>query len=110
MRAQITQHAVKRGKERLNLNAQSLSRLAQKALNEGIKHSETRGGLNRYIHMLYLEHRKANNIRIYGEHLFLFCGNLLVTVLYLPHEFRRAAQKAARKTTTKRKNHHEIES
>lgn len=91
----LTDHAKEQAKSRLGWNEPALARMAEKAMAEGVKHAETRGKLNRYITKLYLSHGSANNTRIYGEHIFLFAGPVLVTVLHLPHEMRQAARSAA---------------
>ncbi len=43
----ITRHAEKRLKERCGLNRESGRRMAQKEFDEGIRHSRTKGRLNR---------------------------------------------------------------
>lgn len=50
------------------------------AFNKGFKHSDTKGTLKRYIDKLWFEHKFANNIRIYGEDLYFFCDNKLITL------------------------------
>jgi len=94
MEAQITAHAKERAKERLGWNAAALTRMADKALAVGVSHAATKGRLHRYLSHLYLTHEKGNNTRIFGEHVFVFEGRMLITVLHLPHEFRRAARDA----------------
>ena len=93
----VTKHAIERAKERLGWNADAVSRMAVKAFNEGIQHSETSGRLNKYFTMLYFKETNANNIRIYGEHVFLFCENRLVTVLQLPKDLRNSAHSISKK-------------
>ncbi len=85
----ITDHAYLRAKERLSLNKKSLDRLADVAYNKGIKHSDIKGQLKKYIDKLYFEYKTANNIRIYGEFIFLFSKNTLITLYQVPNEFRR---------------------
>jgi UDP-2,3-diacylglucosamine pyrophosphatase LpxH len=83
----LTDHAIERAKERLNLGFASLKRLADKALNEGIADSSVRNGKLKK----YLEIRLAGRplaIRIYGEVLYLFNGEVLVTLYQVPYEFR----------------------
>nr|DAY91532.1 MAG TPA: hypothetical protein [Caudoviricetes sp.] len=41
----VSKHAKKRLKERCGLNKQSVKRMADKASTDGIRHSDTRGGL-----------------------------------------------------------------
>jgi len=95
----ITKHATGRGKERLGWCRNTLTRMAEKALNEGVTHAQTRGRLNRYLTMLYLQQRQADNIRVFGEHVFIFAGNSLITILRLPRQMRRAARDAGTQAT-----------
>jgi hypothetical protein len=85
----ITDHAYLRAKERLSLNKKSIDRLAKVAYVKGIKQSDTKGQLKKYVDKLYFEYKTANNIRIYGEVIFLFSKNTLVTLYQVPNEFRR---------------------
>ena len=93
----VTEHAIHRAKERIGWNADAVSRMAVKAFNEGIQHSETSGRLNRYFTALYFKSTSANNIRIYGEHVFLFCDSWLVTVIPLPRELGNSAHSVSKK-------------
>lgn len=93
MESVITSHAEKRLRKRVGLNKSSLQKIADKALKYGISHSETSGSLRRYIDKLYLSERNANNIRIYGEHVYLFRGNTLITVFGLPSKFHKRINK-----------------
>ena len=53
----LTDHAVQRTKERVGLPKRSAEKNAQKALENGIRHCETKGSLNRYITALYWKHK-----------------------------------------------------
>lgn len=92
MSAIITHHAHERAGERLGLNAKAIRRTAVKALEKGLAHCETGGSLKRYCDKLFLTHRKATNMRIYGEHIWLFTGRVLLTVLLLPNELKATAR------------------
>lgn len=85
----ITNHAYERAKDRLSLRQESFDRLAEKAMSEGIKHSDTKGRLNRYLTKLWAQNKQANNIRVYGENVFLFIDTKLVTVFQIPNELRK---------------------
>lgn len=92
--ARLTHHAADRGKERAGLSAKALERTAQKALEHGLHREDTRGQLRQWM-----ENKEGTNadtsIRIYGQFVYVFgIGDALVTVLELPHEFRRSAQSA----------------
>jgi len=86
---ELTQHAIERSKERLNLNERSLLRLAKKALETGKKHSECKGRLRKYLDKLWLEYKICNNPRISGEVLFLFRDDRLITLYQIPLELRK---------------------
>lgn len=90
----ITQHAIERASQRLGLCAKALRRTAPKALSYGISHADTTGSLRRFLDALYLSERNANQIRVYGEHVWLFHGERLITILHLPHKLKTAARKA----------------
>ena len=86
---ELTQHAIKRSKERLNLNEVSLLRLAEKALEVGKKHHECKGKIRKYLDKLWLNYKTCNNPRIRGEVLFLFKDEKLITLYQIPLELRR---------------------
>jgi hypothetical protein len=80
----LTRHSLKRLKERVGLPKKACQKHAEKAFADGLTHSDMKGQAKRYIDKLYLEHRNANNIRAYGEFIFLFKNNTLITVLNKP--------------------------
>lgn len=85
----LTNHSKKRMKERCGSNKSSEQKIAQTAFEKGITHAETSGSLHRYLDGLYLSHHKANNMRIYGDKVFIFCGDQLITVLQLPSKYMK---------------------
>ena len=74
----ITDHAKNRTKERIGLPKRVIEKNAERAFAEGIRHNETSGGLKRFLDGLYLNGKKANNLRIYCGNVYLFCGNVLI--------------------------------
>lgn len=86
---QVTKHAYERGKERLGLNAKAFTRLAEKAYSGGKEHKDVKGRLMKYLNYEFLKHKKANNMRIYGEFLYFFQGRRLLTVVRLDNKFKR---------------------
>ena len=70
--------------ERLGINKKSIQRIADKALSDGITHSQTKGKLNRYVTKLYFVNSTANNIRLFGDKAFIFANNKLITVIQIP--------------------------
>jgi len=88
----VTRHAMTRGKQRLGLGKKAMQRTADKALLLGRKHEEFTGGLRRYLDCVYLEHKKASNMRVHGQFIYLFAGVTLITVLNVPPKFCPAAR------------------
>ncbi|MEM0994068.1 MAG: hypothetical protein AAF847_06855 [Bacteroidota bacterium] len=80
-----TDHAYERAKGRLSWKKRTLDRMMLKAYQEGKTHGQTKGKLRKYLDKLYLEHKTANNTRIYGEVIYLFSNNILVTLYRLPN-------------------------
>lgn len=55
----VTKHAIQRGKERLSFNQATLERMAIKAFETGIKHSDTKGALKKYVRLPLLETKNS---------------------------------------------------
>lgn len=73
-------------KERCGLNKKSVDRIAEKAFKEGITHGQTKGRLNKWMTKLYFTNKTANNIRLYGDKAYIFCNEILVTVIQIPND------------------------
>ena len=93
MKPELTRHSKTRLKERCGANKSSQEKIATTALEKGIKHAETSGSLRRYLDMLYLQERNANNIRIWGDKVFLFRADRLITVLQLPQKYMKVCSR-----------------
>ena len=91
--AYVTRHATRRTKERVGLPKRIAEKNADKALQEGIRHKETSGGLHRYIEALYWKNRTANNVRIYCGNVYIFHNETLITIFPLPQKYRKTAEK-----------------
>ena len=89
MKIRVSTHAEQRMRERLGLNKKSIERIAQRAFDNGIRHNQTKGNLRKYVTHVWEKNKNANNIRIYGDKVFVFCDELLVTVFHLPHDLAR---------------------
>lgn len=98
----ITQHAYLRGKERLSLKRSAFAKLANSAYTNGLRHADMKGYLKKYISGLYLRYENANSILIYGEVIFFFHYNVLITVYQLPAEMKRYVKQGKRKTVSVR--------
>ena len=89
----VTEHAKDRIKERCGFNSKASKRMANKAFEEGISHSQTKGRLNKWITSLYFKTQKANNIRLYGDKAYIFYGKVLITVIQIPADLMKDLKK-----------------
>lgn len=89
----ITNHASKRIKERCGLPKKAVERSALLALEKGLSHKDCTGSLRRYFDYLFLSHKKGANIRLYGNHVYIFTTENLVTVLPLPNAHKKTLKK-----------------
>lgn len=89
----ITKHSVKRTKERVGLSKKLADKNAQKALDFGIKHSEAKGSLRKFMDALYLKYKNSNNTRVYNRKVYLFNNEVLITIINLPNKFSATADK-----------------
>jgi len=94
---EVTEHGKERMKQRCKIKSKSAERLAKIAFEKGLTHAETRGELNRYVNSLYLYNRQANNVRLYGNETYIFCNDVLVTVLDTPRHFLPVVNKLMRR-------------
>lgn len=67
-------------------NKKMAMKVAKRAFENGIKHSQTTGILHRYLSKVYFYNNRANNIRIYGTIVYVFRFERLITVLYVPNK------------------------
>lgn len=89
----VSRHGERRARERVGLPKRAVERNAQRALTEGIGYREATGALRRYLGWLYERYDgNGNNIRIYGDKVWIFHDGILITVLNVPGEHRKAAK------------------
>ena len=86
---QISRHAEKRLRERNGLNKKSMQRIAERAFNNGLEHRDTTGNLRKWLLSLKDKRNNVNKIMIYGHQVYLFAGNILVTVFDVPGNLRK---------------------
>lgn len=97
----VTNHARERTRQRVGLPKKVVHKNAERAFEEGISHRDLRGSIKRFVDGLYLQHRAANNIKIYCGNVYLFRNNLLITVLPLPPKYRKTADLIEKKKEQK---------
>jgi hypothetical protein len=93
----VTKHAGKRIKKRAGIGKDGVERIAKKALNEGITHSQTNGTLKKYLDKIYFKYQNANGLRIYGHFVFVFHGSILITMWAIPTKFIAHVDKIRRR-------------
>lgn len=92
MKARMTRHANTRMKHRCNTGKGAGKKLATSALRYGVTYGEGSDELNHHLAKIFhggteKSRCKTGNLRAYGDRVFVFSGNILVTVLPLPDEF-----------------------
>lgn len=92
----ITRHANQRVRQRVGIPKKAVKRYVETAYLDGLSHGELCGGLKRYIDGVYLQKRCANDIRVYGEFVFLFQNARLITITNLPNRYKRVAREQQR--------------
>lgn len=95
----VTAHGAERMRERCKIKSKSVVRLAQIAFDKGLCESDAAGALHGYIRSLYDYNGQANNIRLYGSKVYVFCNDVLVTVLDTPRHFLPVVNKLMRRRT-----------
>ena len=85
--AKVTNHAKRRMHSRIGITKGIAQKQAVKVLRNGIKHEETLGNLNRWMNAEFLRYRTANNMRYYAGKLYIFDGEVLITVLNANQDF-----------------------
>ena len=94
----VTRHGDKRTRKRVGVNRSAVERTARKALMNGVARHETKGGLRRYLDALYHYNMSAENMRVWGEKVWLFTDkNILITVLDLPRKYKNRANGIVKK-------------
>jgi hypothetical protein len=70
--------------------------MAERAYFTGMTHSDTKGALRKYCDMVYLSYRDANQIRLYGDKVYIFKNTYLITVFNLPRNLISLKNKLAK--------------
>lgn len=92
----LTDHAIERLKERVGLNRKAGQRTAEKAYHHGTPPEATTGDLRTWLECLRCSATNATNLRLYGQHLYLFKGAILITVYWVPKEHLKSLPKIKR--------------
>lgn len=94
-----TRHGRKRLRKRVGIPEKAAIKMARRAFQRGITHSEACGPLKLFLNNLWLSQRNCNNMRIYGDNVYMFAGETLVTVITVPCDLRKIANEIIRRRT-----------
>lgn len=83
----VSRHGFKRARERLGIPKDAVKRNAEKALKYGIERTDASGPFRRYLDSMYYEYGTANNLRVFNRHIYIFCNEVLVTVMNVPYKY-----------------------
>lgn len=84
---EISQHAYDRALERYSLNRKSFTRLVEKAFEQGKRQNDLKGKFKRYVSYLAKEYKSSPIV--FGEFLFFFNGNRLITTYQVDSQFKK---------------------
>lgn len=104
----VTNHAKKRMKKRVGTSCKNYDKIAQKAIDDGIRHEETKGNLCKWLDKLFLSHGVGANMRIYHQKVFIFTKEyVLVTVIDVPSNLLNAVNKISKRKSMKDSDNNE---
>lgn len=81
---QLTKHAISRMKERCGISKTNAPKIARRAYAKGITHSQTTGNIHKFLDSIYLSQKKGTNMRVYGNAVYVFKRDVLITVISIP--------------------------
>lgn len=80
----ITKHAQYRGEKRVNVRGNTFVNMVLKAYTFGLGFENARQDMLEFIKRKYQSEYKANNVKVWGRHVYIFKNNLLLSVIDLP--------------------------
>lgn len=80
----LTKHSISRLQQRCGVSKKNALKVTKRAFRTGITHAETHGELHRFLDSIYLSQKKGTNMRIYGNAVYVFKGDVLITVIRIP--------------------------
>lgn len=85
----LTKHSITRLEQRCGVSKKNAPIVAKRAFKQGITHAETHGNLHRFLDTLYLSQKKGTNMRIYGNAVYVFKEDVLITVINIPNNLMK---------------------
>lgn len=89
----ITRHGGRRVRERSGINKKAVHRIVCKAYHEGFTREDTNGELRKWIERICEKNKPADQVRIYGDNMYLFADNYLITMFQIPNSLKKNIKK-----------------
>lgn len=99
----LTTHSKQRMKERCGFKKKSKQRMAERVFLDGITPEETNGNLKKWLEAVTRKNTDIDNLRLYGDKIYLFADRTLVTVFWIPKQFMSRVNQIAQKKRMLRK-------
>ena len=96
----VTRHAADRMLERGGLNRKSIQRIANQVYSNGYPIERTKGRLRKWMYKISKSNPSAQNLRIYGDKLYIFSNDVLITVFNIPNNLKKDLPKMIDKEDT----------
>ena len=102
---QVTHHAQLRMKQRMGLDKKASTKIANKALTDGIQSTLTTGAVRKYLDWLtHYDESHFQKIMLYADKVFIFtASDRLITVINLPSAYKQSAHIQIAKIKQKQK-------
>ena len=97
----LTKHSIARLEQRCGVSKKNAPTVVKRAFKQGITHAETHGNLHRFLDSLYLSQKKGTNMRIYGNAVYVFKEDTLITVINIPSNLMNDVKEIKEKKGTK---------
>lgn len=75
--------------ERGGLNRKSIQRIANQVYSNGYPIERTKGRLRKWMYKISKSNPSAQNLRIYGDKLYIFSNDVLITVFNIPNNLKK---------------------
>lgn len=99
MDVNITRHAYAKAKQRLGWKKATLERMIPKVMADGFTPDDTNGSLNTWLKGKRKLHPFISTARIYGENIYFFQKENLVTLYRLPQSLVKYVEVMGKKQT-----------
>jgi hypothetical protein len=82
----VSSHAYERAKDRLSWGKDTVDRMSERAWVTGVTPSDIKGRLKSYLDGKLNSYVGIEHLRIYGEYIYFYAHDCLVTIYRLPSD------------------------